>query len=99
MLEELIWHGTDLLMLPRRDYVRAQPRGDAVAIVVESISDPRDRIREMVEQKSLQIPHDANAFTVSAFNPGTKIVKDDKEWCAYAVQFYKLPIMRLLADI
>ena len=88
MLEELVMNDGDWYVksTDRLIYGELSPLGAPIAIIVQSICDPRDTIKEMV--KNSTTPPGATAFTVSDFNPNTKIIKDGKEWCARAVQFY-----------
>ncbi|MBS3094989.1 hypothetical protein J4474_04955 [Candidatus Pacearchaeota archaeon] len=68
------------------------PLGLIITETTDRFFDPDLIISDMIERNSPRIPQVANAYTISEFNPDTRIIRNiegkEREFFTYAIQFY-----------
>lgn len=92
MLERLIQQ-EEKLYLNRKNgtpVFQEQRIGKMITVVVHSMVSIEQEMRQLEEINSRLIPFHANAYVASEFNADTKIIRAEKEFSVYAVQFYKI---------
>ncbi|MEK6906772.1 MAG: hypothetical protein AABW81_04065 [Nanoarchaeota archaeon] len=91
-IQKLIQKESGFLCKEDRTLVRNEMRvGKLVTITLQNpVIDVNYHINELIDRKSVIIPDNANAYSISEFNPSAQFLKDGKAYSCYALQFYNI---------